>query len=405
MVLRVILLAVIVCVLGLVDEVQVQAFHELHFQSEVDVVVLRLVRVVRVFHLVDRDVGLVLQAEAVQAVQLILALARVPLCGRAVQVVEHAVGSTAVQVAVAGEAVVVTAVRVAGDDAHVHLQPVEEVELVFQVEADTLGRLFLLVGQVLLIVGRKGVFVDFRTAAERDVVLVGDAVVAHESILDLVVAVKAAVAIHFSLESSITDDALLFHVQQGVDFVERLAFGEDVGDTVVIVVEQLLLQVDQFGARREVQVAAVGQRGELHTAVIAHAGLSVVARTGGDDDDAVGRACTVDGGGCGIFQHSHIDDVSRIEGIQTAFVWHAVDHVERASVAVECRHTADFRYALVGCELHTGHHAFHAVEDVGLHFSLHLLRREHGERTGGTFLGDGLITGHDHFVELAVVGD
>ena len=116
MVLRVILFAVNVCVLGLVDEVQVQAFHELHFQSEVDVVVLRLVRVVRVFHLVDRDVGLVLQAEVVQAVQLILALARVPLCGRAVQVVEHAVGDTAVEVAVTGEAVVVAAVRVAGDD-------------------------------------------------------------------------------------------------------------------------------------------------------------------------------------------------------------------------------------------------------------------------------------------------
>ncbi len=67
-------------------------------------------------------------------------------------------------------------------------------------------------------------------------------------------------------------------------------------------------------------------------ALIAEADAGVVAALGGDEDYACGCLRTVDGGGCGILQHSHALDVVAVDVVDVVDL-HAVHDDERAGVA------------------------------------------------------------------------
>ena len=98
--------------------------------------------------------------------------------------------------------------------------------------------------------------------------------------------------------------------------------------------------------------------------------LAFLAAFGGDDDNAVGSAATVDRGRSGIFQDLDRFDVVAVEFVHTRFSWHAVDDVERV-VVVESADTTDSyrsrtRRRTIGRNIHTRHTSLHCFERVVL---------------------------------------
>ena len=71
-----------------------------------------------------------------------------------------------------------------------------------------------------------------------------------------------------------------------------------------------------------------------------HARFALLALAGGDDDDAVGTAGAVDGGGSGVLEDFDGGDIIRVEALHVA-LGHAVDHVERVVAGADGGGTAD----------------------------------------------------------------
>ena len=155
--------------------------------------------------------------------------------------------------------------------------------------------------------------------------------------------------------------------------------------------------------------------------------LVAAAFLGGDDDDAVGCAGSVDGRCRGVFQDGDVLDVGRVEtgdrhvvkvvdvflrrpvrGDVVAFERHAVQHPQRIGVAVQRHRTADFnlagsaRSACCGgrcqtCDRTREHlvDARHAVACDVRHFDI-------GDRRGQLALLDALVTRYHDGVHLVV---
>ena len=92
---------------------------------------------------------------------------------------------------------------------------------------------------------------------------------------------------------------------------------------------------------------------------------------GGDEDNTVGSAVTVQGGGSGILQDGHRLDIGRVQVGDTAAERNTVDHIQRAGGTVHGTVTTDHdgragtRIAIGAVHLDTGYRAFEGAGDGG----------------------------------------
>ena len=190
---------------------------------------------------------------------------------------------------------------------------------------------------------------------------------------------------------------------------------------------QCQFEIDLLRGVHQVQFVEVGTVGhEERRRNVDARGLVAAAFLGGDDDDAVGCAGSVDGRRRGVFQHGDVLDVGRVEtrdrhvveiidvlfrrpvrGDVVAFERHAVQHPQRVGVAVQRHRTADLdlagsaRGARRGgrgqtCDRAREHFidARHAVAGDVRHLDI-------GDRRSQLALLDALIAGHHDGVHLA----
>ena len=73
----------------------------------------------------------------------------------------------------------------------------------------------------------------------------------------------------------------------------------------------------------------------------AHDRLPALGPFGGDHDDTVGTARTVEGGGRRVLQDGQRFDIRRVEHVQISRVRHAVNHIERSHAGRNRRESAD----------------------------------------------------------------
>ena len=148
----------------------------------------------------------------------------------------------------------------------------------------------------------------------------------------------------------------------------------------------------------------VGVERSSHAGIEVHLHLALLAFLGGDDDDAVGCARTIDRcRGC-ILEHLDRLDVVAVELVHTCLCGHSVDDVERV-VVVQRSDTADAHRGCtaritVGRDVHTRHSALQGFHGVVLVLLLHLAdtHRRHGSRQVGLALCG--VACHHHLAKL-----
>lgn len=187
-------------------------------------------------------------------------------------------------------------------------------------------------------------------------------------------------------------------------------------------------EIDLLRSVHQVQFVEVGTvRYEERRRNVDARGLVAAAFLGGDDDDAVGCAGSVDGRCRGVFQDGDVLDVGRVEtgdrhvvkvvdvflrrpvrGDVVAFERHAVQHPQRIGVAVQRHRTADFNLAgsagapVVGVDVRP------AIEPESISSTLATPSRamsDHfdiGDRRGQLALLDALVTRYHDGVHLVV---
>ncbi len=137
-------------------------------------------------------------------------------------------------------------------------------------------------------------------------------------------------------------------------------------------------------------------QGEVGAEVDVH--LSLLAGVlGGDDDDTIGSACTIDGRSGGVFQHVDRLDVVDVEVGELAFHRQSVDDEQGRSLSKERGGTTNLQLTAIGRQ--TGHAAFEVGDEAWCVAILQDFAGHGGRSTRHVLFGDGLITGHDHFLE------
>ena len=102
-----------------------------------------------------------------------------------------------------------------------------------------------------------------------------------------------------------------------------------------------------------------------------HGGAALGTLLGGNQDNAVGSAVAVQGGGGGILQDGHRLDIGRVQVSDTAAERNAVNHIQRTGGTVHGTVTtnhdgrAGTRIAVGAVHLDTGHRAFEGAGDGG----------------------------------------
>ena len=130
-----------------------------------------------------------------------------------------------------------------------------------------------------------------------------------------------------------------------------------------------------------------------------------LAFLGCDDDDAVGRTATVDGGGSRILQHLHAFYVAAVQFVHTGFGRHAVNDIKRI-VVVQRSDTTDTDSGRTGrravCrDVHTWNTALQCLHGVVLVLLGQFVDADHRHGACQVGLALGSVTGHDHLVQLA----
>ena len=179
-------------------------------------------------------------------------------------------------------------------------------------------------------------------------------------------------------------------------------------------------------------VEAFGLAVPCHHTVVAELGVARLSALGGDEHHAVGTLCTVDGGGRGVFQDLHADDVGRVDGRKgrdgrngtvaqgiaqavggtrrpLALHDHAVNNVQRFGIGVDgggATHT-DGRRGAWGTRrlggLHTGGTSLQRLVERGDDRTFHL-RFVHRDRcTGKVRLLHRSVADYNNFFEQLIV--
>ena len=154
-------------------------------------------------------------------------------------------------------------------------------------------------------------------------------------------------------------------------------------------------------------VCQVGQfRGLAHAyrTVVGDACLAFLTLLGGDQDDAVGSARTVDGSGRGVLQHGDVVNVCRGQVAQRA--GHTVHQHQGAGRSAERAHTADADGAgfLSGitaalCDGDAGHQTGEHVGHIGHGARLHGLAVDGGDGADDVHLLLDAVAHYDYFVQ------
>ena len=207
-----------------------------------------------------------------------------------------------------------------------------------------------------------------------------------------------------------------------VEDVELEALGDEVGigvscsslRGVAIVVLAVVLEGEPLDVH---ELTCVGEVVLGDTTVVGTGGgaeldrhAALVALLGGDEDDTVGCAVAVQGGGGGILEDGHGLDVGRVEVGEVTAVGNSVDHVEGRGATVDGTVTADHD-GRVGTgvtegavDLHAGDGAFEGACNAGYGSVGNLLgtHLRDGAREGRP-LGRAVCDGHDGLLQRFAV--
>ena len=140
-----------------------------------------------------------------------------------------------------------------------------------------------------------------------------------------------------------------------------------------------------------------------HAGVKVHFYLTILAALGGDDDNTVGGAATVNGSGSGVFQDLDGLDVVTVEFMHAGLGGDTVDDVQRV-VVVEGSHTTDpdggsAGRATVRTDIHSGNTALQGFDGVVLVLFGQIVGVHRGDGTGEIGLALDRITGYHHFIQ------
>ena len=130
---------------------------------------------------------------------------------------------------------------------------------------------------------------------------------------------------------------------------------------------------------------------------------------GGDDDDAVGTACTVERGGGSVFQNSGGSDVARVNRRDVTVVGHTIYYVERRRTAVERTDTTDTyggvrtRLSAAVDNLHTGNLSGKGFRDFRRAFLLNVFCFHSLRRACIGTLADVTVTGDNDLLDYLAV--
>ena len=273
-----------------------------------------------------------------------------------------------------------------------------------------------------------GVVVEIvRSAAHGEVVLLTERVVEHliVPVVRLIVVLTVAVTelgVGVQLEVG-TDELLPF--RKGIDLISEtsveivievlvsigvgLCYG--MAGIIILAVHQLIVSLivltgigDNVVLRDETAVGAE-PRIELHHS------LASLALLGGDEDDAVCSAVSVDGGSRSILEDGHGLYVVRVDVGDGSAVGSAVNHDERAVACTQRADTTDAdgrgaagRVTGGGDDLDTGGGAREGVGHTGGDLLLDLLALHHGGRAGEGGLGGRTVSHDDGLVDELGIG-
>ena len=152
---------------------------------------------------------------------------------------------------------------------------------------------------------------------------------------------------------------------------------------------------------------------ERHATVVRYLDVARVALLCRDDDDTIGTAATIDGGGRSVFQHVEGLDVLRVDDREDvghtlhAIVVdrHVVDDDQRIVAGVEGRAATDAdvglgaRRTTLACDSHTGHLTYEQVLGVDHNTLVLAVWFQGGDRSSQVLLLDHAVADDDHLVE------
>ena len=168
----------------------------------------------------------------------------------------------------------------------------------------------------------------------------------------------------------------------------------------------ILISVAELHLRLAVVERSLSGSGEVNLYL-----LVLLAALGGDDDDTIGSAATVDRGRSGVLQNLHRLDVVHVKGVEGRSGGHTIDNVERILVGVERTNTTDADGSggsrrTIGSDGHTGNLTLEGAHRVGVARGLEALGLHNSNRTGEVGLTLSGITGdHNFFEQLVILGE
>ena len=169
---------------------------------------------------------------------------------------------------------------------------------------------------------------------------------------------------------------LLVHAEDGIGAAGHLCRSHRAGGSKAVAIghEVVLVHViDILGPLVGVEgvVARNGAGGDTDIGLEGDLGATLATALGGDDDDAVRTAGTIERTGGSVLDDGHRLDVVGVEGVDRAVVRHAVNDIERGGGSVDGTVTADdhgsarTRLTGTGSGLDTGGHTVEGLGDVG----------------------------------------
>ena len=147
--------------------------------------------------------------------------------------------------------------------------------------------------------------------------------------------------------------------------------------------------------------------GKTKAAVVRYLYFARLALLGGDEDDAISGARTVDGAGCGVLQYVDPFDVCGVERIDVA-AGNTVNYVDRSCGTIGTRATdANLETVAgltrIGLDVDAGRLALERTEHLGGVHLLDVVTLDFHGGTGDQFFLLDAIADYDHFVEFLIV--
>ena len=185
----------------------------------------------------------------------------------------------------------------------------------------------------------------------------------------------------------------------------------DLGIRDSIVVLSILLQVHHVKFLRHSL--------PTHITIVGYLSLTILTTLGGNHDDTIRCAWTIDSGSRSILQNIHSQDIARVDACQwvgisiVRTIWvddDTIDNKDRLGGGIQRVRTADAdgttttRSTCVGLNLHTGSTTLENLVDTRCDWFLKSFVVYLGNRTGQIGLAHGTITYYHHLAESLGVG-